>query len=253
MAGWFSNDVHDSFEFLSTSHIVVLFIFLIGIVYLFSCYRLLSKQSTLYQLTRWIFFGLLVLSELTYQVWTIGNGIWSFREYVPLHLCGVASLLGMYALVTHNKHVVQALYFIGIIPAALALLTPDLLYTFPHFTFMKFFIHHMTIVWTSVFLILTSQTAITFRSLMKVFGSINVYAVLIFFINRQLGSNYLYLSQAPSVNTPLGLLGDGVWYYVNLELLAFSVFLVMFFVYKLVTRNTASSSYESYRKSVISS
>ncbi|MCD5324003.1 MULTISPECIES: YwaF family protein [Pontibacillus] len=233
MERWFGNDVHQPFQPLMTGHIVILTLFAAGILILLFSYRTLKRSSLYRNWIRWTLFSILLISEATYQLFAITNDIWSTREFVPLHLCGVASILAMIALVTQNKALIQFNFFIGIIPAFLALLTPELPNAFPHYRFLKFFSHHMAISWASLFLILTSPVTITFRSLLGTFGILNLYAVFVFFINREIGSNYLFLSRAPTADTPLDLLGSGIWYYINLELLAFSIFLLLYGGYRL--------------------
>lgn len=233
MGRWFSNEVHQPFEPLMTSHIIILALFFAGLLALLFSYPLFKRSTRYTALIRWTLFTILLLSELTYQLFAISNDIWSTQEFVPLHLCGVASILAMVALITRNKSLIQFNFFIGIIPAFLALLTPELPNAYPHYRFLKFFFHHMAISWASLFLILTSNVTITFRSLLGTFGVLNLYAIVIFFVNREIGSNYLFLSSAPTAETPLDLLGSGVWYYINLELLTFSVFLLLYCVYRL--------------------
>jgi len=232
MERWFGNTTYQPFEAFSNSHITILIFFGIGFLYLILNYKTLQKQSTLYQITRWILFSILIISEITYQAWAITNNVWSFSEHIPLHLCGIASIIAMLALWNRNDKLIKINFFIGIIPAFLALITPELVNDYPHYRFWKFFMHHMSIAWASLFLIITSSTVIKFRTLLKTFGALNLYAVVVFFINKQIGSNYLYLSHTPTANTPLDLLGDGVWYYVHLEMLTFCVFFILWIIYK---------------------
>lgn len=234
MERWFGKTTYQPFEVYSLSHILVLTVFFIGLFYLILNYKKLQRHSTLYECTRWSLFGILLISEITYQIWAITNNVWSFAEYVPLHLCGIASLLAMVALWSLRPSLIKINYFIGIIPAFLALITPELVNDFPHYRFWKFFSHHMAITLASLFLIMTYPVQITFRSLLKAFGILNLYAVFVFFLNREIGSNYLYLSRTPTASTPLDLLGDSVWYYIHLEILTFVVFTIMWAFYKAI-------------------
>ncbi|MYL55035.1 hypothetical protein GLW08_17010 [Pontibacillus yanchengensis] len=101
---------------------------------------------------------------------------------------------------------------------------------------MKFFLHHMALAWTGVFLILVTFTTITFRSLLEMFAYLNVYAAFIFILNRLIGTNHLFLASTPDVSTPLDILGSGVWYYINLELFCFGLYLGMYGLYRLFAR-----------------
>ncbi|WP_010529098.1 TIGR02206 family membrane protein [Lentibacillus jeotgali] len=220
-----------------TSHLTALLIYFLGAAALPFLCKKLHKHSIFYNTIRWSLFSLLVLSEVSYQTYTALNGIWSLGDHMFLHLCGVAGITGAIALINHNKRLIQITFFIGLVPSFLALATPELLYDFPHYRYLKFFIHHITISWTSIFLVASNHVTITFQSLFKTYGYLLIYAAVIgFLVNPFLNSNYLYLSHTPTASTPLDLLGSGIWYYVNLSILAFIVFLVQYLVYRLITR-----------------
>ncbi|MBP1950965.1 YwaF family protein [Virgibacillus litoralis] len=224
-----------------TSHIIMLLIYFIGIVIFILFLKKILTDTSLYNIVRWSLFGLLILSEVSYQTWTAVNGIWSLREHTPLHLCGIAGITGAIALVTHNRKLIQVTFFIGLIPALLALITPELPYDVPHYRFWKFFIHHTAISWTSIFLVATSSLKIHIKSLLETFGYLLLYAIIIgFIINPFLDSNYLYLSHTPTATTPLDVLGSGIWYYVNLCGLAFTVFFIQLQIYKLIRRKKST-------------
>ncbi|WP_106495432.1 YwaF family protein [Lentibacillus sp. Marseille-P4043] len=228
MRGWFVSIEGDPFIAFGSSHLFMLLIYLIGLLFLLTGYNVLQKNSVLFNMIRWILFSLLVLSELAYQTWTIANGVWSVNEHLPLHLCGIASIIAAIALINYNRRLIITAYFIGFIPALLALITPELPYDFPHFRYWKFFIHHIVISWASIFLVFTGSIKITFKSMLGAYFLLILYAIFIgFVINPVFDANYLYLANTPSASTPLDLLGSGSWYYVNLCLLGFVVFILL--------------------------
>ncbi|TFJ92397.1 TIGR02206 family membrane protein [Lentibacillus salicampi] len=235
MAEIFLEKNGEPFAAFGISHGTVLFFYFLGAVSLLLFSKKILNKASAYNIIRWSLFSLLVLSEISYQTYTALNGIWSMGEHMFFHLCGVAGVTGAIALVNHHKQLIQITFFIGLIPSLLALVTPELPYDFPHYRYLKFFIHHMTISWTSIFLVVSHPVTISFHAVLKTYMYLLIYAAIIgFLVNPLLGSNYLYLSQTPTANTPLDLLGSGVWYYVNLCVLAFVVFLVQYLVYRMV-------------------
>ncbi|QKY71003.1 TIGR02206 family membrane protein [Lentibacillus sp. CBA3610] len=237
MMGIFLEEHGEPFTAFGSSHLIALFIYFAGItIFLLFAKKILYNRSV-YNTIRWSLFSLLVLSEVSYQTYTALNGIWSLADHIFLHLCGIAGITGAIALINHNKLLIQITFFIGLVPAFLALVTPELPYDFPHYRYLKFFVHHTAISWTSIFLVVSNNVTITFKTLLKTYGYVLIYAAIIgFFVNPLLGSNYLYLSHTPTANTPLDLLGSGIWYYVNLCILAFVVFFVQYKLYRLFTR-----------------
>ncbi len=217
----------NTFISFHTSHLIMLFIYLIGFILLilFSTLKTRSSYGRIYTMIKWFLFILLVMSEVSYQVWSATSGIWILSEYIPLHLCGIASITAAIALLLQNKKLATLTFYIGFIPALLALITPELPYDFPHFRYWKFFLHHIAISWASLFLILTSSISLKYSSMLKSYGLLLIYAAFIgFIINPALNSNYLYLRDTPLSNTPLDYFGDGMLYYVNLCLVALAVF-----------------------------
>ncbi|MFD2759900.1 YwaF family protein [Lentibacillus juripiscarius] len=232
MASIFLEQSGSPFTAFGFSHITTLLVYIIGLTILMLFTKKILSKPSIYQFIRWSLFTLLILSEISYQLYTALNGIWSLSEHMFLHLCGIAGITGAISLLTHNKQFIQITFFFGLIPAFLALVTPELPYDFPHYRFLKFFIHHIAISWTGVFLVITNHVTIPFPSFIKSYVYLLIYAAIIgFFVNPLLGSNYLYLSHTPAASTPLDLLGNGVWYYVNLCILAFIVFFLQYLVY----------------------
>ena len=234
MPEWFNIQIQDRFEFLSLSHLIMLAILFSGMALLLIFHRTLRTNNRLQQSVRWSLFVLLLGCEMGQTIWGLANNNWNMEDHAPLHLCGIASFLGMGALLFYRHKVIQIVYFIGIIPPVVTLLTPEVFYSFPHFRFLKFFLHHMALAWTGIFLILVSSARITFRSLLMMFGYLNLYAAFMFFLNRGIGTNYLFLAGTPDVSTPLDALGEGAWYYVNLELFCFGIFLGMYGLYRFI-------------------
>ncbi|RDW14975.1 TIGR02206 family membrane protein [Oceanobacillus chungangensis] len=232
---WFMNIDGNPFVSFGTSHLIMILIYVIGIIFFFFTRKHIVANQFIYNLIRWSLFSILVLSEISYQIWTATNGIWSLSEYIPLHLCGIASIIGAIALASLNRKLIIISFFIGFIPAFLAIITPELLYEFPHFRFLQFFVSHLAISWTGIFLLTTRSIKVTFKSMLETYAYVLIYSGIIgFVVNPLLGSNYLYLASPPAASTPLDLLGSGVWYYVNLCLLAYVVFFGLWLVVKLI-------------------
>ncbi|MFK8793187.1 YwaF family protein [Planococcus plakortidis] len=233
MDTWFGPRSDYPFELFSVSHLAVLGIAFLGFLCLVLLKDNLSTKDALFQQLRWLLFAALLISEVSYQYWAISHDYWSFNRYMPLHLCGVASITAMLGLVTLHPFWIRVSFFIGIVPAALALVTPDMPYDYQHYRFWKFFVHHTAIAWACLFLALAKPSALTWRSVFSVYGLLLLYAACIGFgVNPQMGSNYLYLSQRPSTVSPLDFFGEGIRYYVNLCLAALALFAVQYGIFR---------------------
>lgn len=232
MENWFGARSDYPFELFAWSHIIVLGIAFAGFLMLAFLKNRIAEQGAVFQSLRWLLLMVLALSEVSYHYWAITHGLWRFSHYMPLHLCGVASFTCMIGLLTLRPFWLRLAFFIAIVPASLALVTPDMPYDYQHYRFWKFFVHHIAIAWAGFFLALSQPKVITLRSVFMVYGLLLMYAAIIgFFVNPATGANYLYLARQPESTSLLGIFGDGIWYYVNLCITALLLFLIQYGVF----------------------
>ncbi|SDK16397.1 TIGR02206 family membrane protein [Sediminibacillus albus] len=237
MDTWFGVSSTHLFHPFSASHLLMLIIYSAGAAALLINSSRISQRPSLYRAIRWGFLIVLVLSELVYQGWAIYHHMWSFPDHMPLHLCGIASITAMLALLFQKDKLIQMTFFLAVIPAFLALVTPDIPYGYEHFRFWKFFIHHMAISWSGIFLSMAGNTNITFASMMRTFLLLIAYALFIgMIINPLTGANYLYLAR-PAEDTLLTLFGEGFSYYINLSTTALIVFYLLYLSMKFYRRS----------------
>ncbi|MCG5103784.1 YwaF family protein [Oceanobacillus alkalisoli] len=237
MMEWFLTVGGEKFNLFGPSHLVMLFLYVVGAFLLLFLHKKILSNHRLFQTIRWTFFTLLLACEITYQTWAAINGIWVHN--LPFHLCGIAGLVGAAALFTLNKKLMVITFYIALIPALLALLTPDLSYDFPNFRYFKFFIHHITISLTAIFvaIIASESKAITFKGMLETYLYLVIYAFLAgLIINPWLNANYLFLSHPPVSATPLDWFGTGIWYRLNLGVVCFIVFFLQFLSYRPLQR-----------------
>lgn len=161
----------------------------------------------------------------------------SLSESLPLHLCGISVMLTAYMLLTENRTVFLNTFFILMISALLALLTPavDRNLGFPHFRFFQFFVSHGLIVINLTFLLFVSgyHRAIRYQHVFKnVFFLIRILPI-VFVVNILTGGNYMFLMEKPGSNTLFDYLGPHPWYLVVILTLAipssFHVFYLPFY------------------------
>lgn len=233
METWFAATSTHPFIPFSLNHLLALAIAVTGIFALVAARKGLKEQKRLFQSLRWPLLVILIISEISYHYWAITNNVWSFGGQMPLHLCGIASLTAMIGLLTMRPLWIQVSFYIGIVPAFLALITPELPYDYEHFRFWKFFVHHIAIPWSCLFLALSRPAAITLPSVFSSYVLVLAYAALIgFWVNPWSDSNFLYLMQRPTTTSPLDFFGDGLWYYINLCLTALLLFFCQYLAFR---------------------
>ena len=79
----------------------------------------------------------------------------------------------------------------------------------------------------------------TWKSLLRVAFWMNVYMVIVFFINRAIGSNYLMINGRPSTPSLLDLLPDWPVYILYMEAIGVACFLLLYLPFAIKDRRTA--------------
>jgi len=170
------------------------------------------------RVTRWGLLALIYLCEGSWQVWMLTTGQWTIQGMLPLWLCSLSSWSMPLLLVWRSHRYYEWVYFMGIIGASMALLTPDLMnYGFPHFRFIEFFTLHGAIIVAVVYMTVVEGFRPTWRSLPRVFLITNLYWLFCAWVNSQIGSNYLYTQGKLPTPSLLDLLGPHPWYLLAME------------------------------------
>ncbi|WP_227395367.1 TMEM164-related integral membrane acyltransferase [Jeotgalibacillus aurantiacus] len=219
----------ERFILFSFEHMVVLALFLIALISGLKIFlRPFSDRSKKFYTN--VFIVIFILSELSYQIWAVSAGIWRASNYLPFQLCSFSTFFGIFLLLKRNTSLFYFYFYIAFFPPLFALITPDLIYSFPHYFFFKFFIQHIAIPLSAVFLLARDQYELPPRSIWIAFILLNITAACIALVNRITGGNYFFLQGPPVSNTVLSFLGKGVFYILSLELLAVLLFTLTWFI-----------------------
>jgi hypothetical integral membrane protein (TIGR02206 family) len=135
-------------------------------------------------------------------------------EFLPLHLCDAAIFVGIVALVTRRPAACELLYFWALAASTLAMVTPEVIWAFPDWRFVAFFLMHgLTVIAAAV---LTFGFGCRPRpgAAWRAFGLTLGYAAFVAVLNRVLDANFLYLRAKPVTPTLLDHFGPWPWYLV---------------------------------------
>lgn len=172
---------------------------------------------------------IILLANVWYQLWLVSEHAWSVQKALPLQLSDLAALLAIVMLWTRSDRIFQFMYYAGLASAIQAILTPDLHhFSFPHFLYFQSFVSHGGVVLACLFMIVAFSCRPTIRSLWVSVLIVNLYAFCVFFINKRLGSNYMYMMKKAGMNTILDLLGPWPWYYLSVEIVMIVSFYLLY-------------------------
>lgn len=191
---------------------------------------------------RWSLLALIYLCEGSWQIWMLVTGQWTIQGMLPLWLCSLTSWSMPLLLLKRSYAYYEWVYFMGIIGAAMALLTPDLtIYGFPHYRFIEFLTLHGAIIVAVVYMTVVEGFRPTWNSLPRVFLITNLYWLFCAWVNSQIGSNYLYTRGKLPTPSVLDVLGPYPWYLVSMEILGIILCVLLYLPFVIMDRRVKNS------------
>jgi len=214
------------FAFMGIAHLIALLSIVLLNIYLL---RYRTKSESNRSKIRWTMAIILWVNEVGWHIWNASVGQWNIQTMIPLHVCSVLVWLGGVMLVTKNYTIYEFAYFMGIGGALQALLTPDLgIYGFPHYRFFQTFISHGLIVTSAIYMTTVEGFRPTWKSFGRIFVGMNIYLLIVFFINQAIGSNYMFVAHKPETASLLDALPAWPWYILWLEAIGLLTCLILY-------------------------
>ncbi|THF80732.1 YwaF family protein [Cohnella fermenti] len=177
----------------------------------------------------------LVGSELALQVSYGLSGGWGIGA-LPFQLCSLMLWFSVALLLTGSRRLYEATFFLGILGALQALLTPDLRQSFPDFRYFHFFAAHIAIVAASVYMTAVERYRPTIGAALRAVLWLNLLAIPAAIANALAGTNFMFLARKPAGGSLLDLLGPWPWYIVQLELVAVLMCLALYGIVRAIDR-----------------
>ncbi|TDK55971.1 TIGR02206 family membrane protein [Bacillus salipaludis] len=218
----------DPFRLFSVQHLVTIGIIIVLCILLFVMRKEL-KENWKQGIVRFSLAALIVVSEVSYHLWLIKEHAWSIRRDLPLHLSDLVVILAVVMLLLRSDKLFQFMYFAALGSSIQAILTPSLdRFSFPHFRYFEFFVSHGGVVLTCLFMVAVFHYRPTISSMWITILIVNLYALCVFFLNKLLGANYLYIMKKPESASLLDYLGPWPWYLLSLELVMILSFYILY-------------------------
>lgn len=215
-----------AFKYFGTTHVAALGVLVVLNLTLISFKNTSDATKTS---LRWLLLLVLLINEIAWHYWNYSVGSWALQTMLPLHLCSLLVWTGAFMLATKNYRIYEFMYFMGIGGAIQALATPGLDgYNFPHFLFFQYFLSHGLIITSAMYMTIVEGFRPTWKSMLRVFIWMNVYAGIVYFINIALGSNYLMINYKPETPSLLDLLPEWPLYILYMEALGIITMLILY-------------------------
>jgi hypothetical integral membrane protein (TIGR02206 family) len=214
------------FRPFSADHLITMAIIFILCILLFVFRKKVKEKRSLF---RFILAFIILAANVLYHLWLMYEHAWSSKRALPLQLSDLAALLAVLMLLTKSYRIFQFMYFAGLGSAIQVIVTPDLYhFSFPHFLYFQSFVSHGGVVLACLFMVVAFNYRPTIPSMWVTILIVNIYGVCVFFINKRLGSNYMYLMKKAGMNTILNYLGPWPWYILSIELVMILFFYILY-------------------------
>jgi len=196
------------FEAYSTSHLVVLGIFVAGVVVLLAIGPVVRGRPV----ARPLEIALAVGNIAFGAIGTVTEvDLDDIKGNLPLQLCDFAWIPVAWALLTRHPLALALTYFWGLTLALQALVQPTLDEAFPDPNFFAFWGKHVLLVWGAVYATLTLRQGPDWRGYRQAVLWTFAWVVVAMSLNELLDTNYGYFNGKPD-GTVLDYLGPWPWY-----------------------------------------
>tara|TARA_B100001093_G_scaffold85701_1_gene77408 strand:- start:2412 stop:3134 length:723 start_codon:yes stop_codon:yes gene_type:complete len=178
-----------------------------------------------------------IFFTITNHVIDLNNGNWEIQEDLPLHLCSVSNLIVCFILfIPRNQKLFEFLFYCGFWGGLMAILTAQINdYDGSYFKYIQYYQSHGTIIMIPLFMLLHLDYKLSKFSWFKVLITLNIIMLIIMPLNFLIGSNYMYLSEAPNIKNPL-VFGEWPFYILNWEFFILVLFFLTFKCFQLIKR-----------------
>ena len=175
----------------------------------------------------------LILTNQSLDFYREGYGIGNWKLGLPLHLCDFSSASIIIYFFTKRREFFLFAFFAGISGAGMAILTPDVKYSFPHIDYLRHMIGHSMILLGVAYAIIIDNQRPQLKDVHRVLGVLSVFLLLMYPINNLLGSpaNYWYVSEKPPGFNVTDLMRDSPYHMIDIYILTVVICYLIYLPY----------------------
>ena len=170
--------------------------------------------------------GIVALVTFEFSV-GVREGWLGWAAFLPLELCDAALVLAVFTLVAPRRATAEVVYFWAVSGTLLAMLTPELAWSFPRWEFIVFFGLHGLVLCAAAVLVFGLGFRPRPGAPLRVWGITAAWAALVGLVDHAFGTNYMYLRRKPLAPTPLDWMGPWPVYLVVGAAVALALFLLL--------------------------
>lgn len=184
----------------------------------------------------WLFSAFLISSKIFALAILYRDGELTIESVLPMYLCDWAAIVAVITLMYPNQWTYELCYFWSLGGTLQALLTPDLIYEFPHPRFISFFALHSGVIASLLYMTLGMEMRPVPMSILRVLGWSALYLGLALAANFAFGTNFGYLRAKPTQPSLLDYMAPWPYYILELVGIAIAFTLVLYAPYFVMDR-----------------
>lgn len=196
---------------------------------------------------------LLPLTEGAQMLWYNAVGQFSCGNTLPLHLCSLMCIILPVMTITKSRLLMEYSYAMGLAPAFMTLLTPDVYY-YPSisFIYIQSMLVHGIICFIPIFMVFGMGFKPDIRSLPKTISMLIAFALLVTPVNIVTNGNYFFL-RFPAPGSPMEFFAKQVgspWYLIPTFLLGCFLWVILYMPFVLLKRHKRYSQDPADREKI---
>lgn len=175
----------------------------------------------------------LIFLSIYYILEWCSNGITVFN--LPLHICFISNILCIILCFNKNKKIFNFVVFTGILGGLSSLLAPELDLSFKYFRYYQFMICHISIIIIPIYFMFIYKYSITIKDTLKVIFITEILGLSLGVFNEIYNTNYMFVSftsNEAAKGSILSYVGEGYFYFINLQILFLIIMLLWYFILK---------------------
>jgi len=138
---------------------------------------------------------------ILYDLILLNLGKFNYKTDLPLDICNLMGLLIPFLMWSPSMQLFPYLYFYIMAGTTQAVFVPYLFDGFPNFVFIKFWVVHGGLIVYILYVAVVWKFKLTLKDIWRSFLLLQLYGLLIYLTNKQIGANYIFLVQKPPTNS----------------------------------------------------
>lgn len=180
------------------------------------------------------------IAELIYRYKYYGESV---AQLLPLHLCPIVIILSIFMMFFHSEALFQLVYFWSM-GAFFAIIMPDISEGMHDFASQSFYVTHFFILFSAVYAFIHFRFRPTKTGFIMSFLLLISLAFVMYFVNNELGTNYLFVNRPPSAPTLVDFMGPWPYYIFSI----IGIYIALSFILYLPFKRNKKSKYGSWKK-----